>query len=64
MSERERLTSLSRSVADRSVIVTGGASGMGRATAHLFADEGAHVTVADLGADRVQAVVDEIAAVA
>ena len=45
------------------MIVTGAASGMGRATAHLFADEGARVAVADLGADRVQAVVDEIVAV-
>jgi 3-oxoacyl-[acyl-carrier protein] reductase len=33
---------------------------MGRATAHLFADEGAKVAVTDLGEDRVQAVVDEI----
>ena len=33
---------------------------MGRATAMLFADEGARVVVADLGADRVAAVVDEI----
>jgi 3-oxoacyl-[acyl-carrier protein] reductase len=33
---------------------------MGRATAHLFADEGAKIAVTDLGADRVQAVVDEI----
>jgi len=41
-------------------IVTGGASGMGRATAMLFADEGARVVVADLGADRVAAVVDRI----
>ena len=41
-------------------IVTGAASGMGRATAHLFADEGAKVAVVDLGDDRVQAVVDEI----
>ena len=55
-----RLTSLSRSVAGRTAIVTGAASGMGRATAHLFADEGANVVVADLGAERVQAVVDEI----
>jgi 3-oxoacyl-[acyl-carrier protein] reductase len=33
---------------------------MGRATAHLFADEGSKVAVTDLSADRVQAVVDEI----
>ncbi len=57
-----RLTSLDRSVAGRTVIVTGAASGMGRATAHLFADEGANVVVADLGADRVSRVVDEITA--
>jgi 3-oxoacyl-[acyl-carrier protein] reductase len=55
-----RLTTLSRSVEGRVALVTGAASGMGRATAHLFADEGAHVAVTDLGADRVQAVVDEI----
>ena len=41
-------------------IVTGAASGMGRATAMLFADEGARVVVADLGAERVAAVVDHI----
>ena len=55
-----RLSKLSRSIAGKSAIVTGAASGMGRATAHLFADEGARVAVVDLGADRVQAVVDEI----
>ncbi|MBU6241229.1 MAG: SDR family oxidoreductase [Acidobacteria bacterium] len=55
-----RLTTLSRSVAGKTVIVTGAASGMGRATAHLFADEGAHVVVADIGAERVGVVVDEI----
>ncbi len=58
-----RLTALSRSIAGRTAIVTGAASGMGRATAHLFADEGARVIVADLGAERVAAVVDEIRAV-
>lgn len=58
-----RLTALSRSIAGRAAIVTGGASGMGRATAHLFADEGARVVVADLGEDRVAAVVAEIRAV-
>lgn len=55
-----RLSSLSRSIAERVAIVTGAASGMGRATAHLFADEGARVVVADLGNDRVDAVVSEI----
>jgi 3-oxoacyl-[acyl-carrier protein] reductase len=58
-----RLSSLSRSINGKVAIVTGAASGMGRATAQLFADEGARVVVADLGADRVTAVVDEIVAV-
>ena len=57
-----RLTTGNRSVAGKTVLVTGAASGMGRATAHLFADEGAAVAVTDLGEDRVQAVVDEITA--
>lgn len=58
-----RLTRLDRSVSGKTVIVTGAASGMGRATAHLFADEGANVVVADLGDDRVDRVVGEITAV-
>jgi 3-oxoacyl-[acyl-carrier protein] reductase len=59
----ERLTTLSRSVRDHVAIITGAASGMGRATARLFADEGARVVVADLGRQRVAGVVDEIRAV-
>jgi 3-oxoacyl-[acyl-carrier protein] reductase len=55
-----RLTKLSRSIAGRAAIVTGAASGMGRATAHLFADEGAHVAVTDRSAAAVEAVVREI----
>jgi len=55
-----RLTSLSRSIAGHTAIVTGAASGMGRATAQLLADEGARVVVADLGRERVDAVVDEV----
>jgi 3-oxoacyl-[acyl-carrier protein] reductase len=49
---------LSRSVAGLTVLVTGAASGMGRATARVFAAEGAKVAVTDYaaeGADRVAA---------
>jgi 3-oxoacyl-[acyl-carrier protein] reductase len=42
-----RLTTLSRSIAGKTAIVTGAASGMGRATCLLFADEGAHVIACD-----------------
>jgi 3-oxoacyl-[acyl-carrier protein] reductase len=58
-----RLTELSRSIDGLVAIVTGAASGMGRATAHLFADEGGRVVVTDLGEHRVQTVVDEISTV-
>ena len=53
---------LSRSVKDLTVLVTGAASGMGRATAQAFADEGANVAVTDIGADGTKAVADAIAA--
>jgi len=55
-----RLSRLSRSIEGRVTLVTGAASGMGRATAHLFSDEGAHVAVTDLDAGAVEAVVAEI----
>lgn len=42
--------------------ITGGASGMGRASSRLFAAEGAKVVVADVQEAAGQAVVDEIAA--
>lgn len=49
-------------MAGRVAVVTGAASGMGRATAHLFADEGASVAVCDRVAEGVTTVVDEIRA--
>jgi len=55
-----RLSQLSRSIKDRVAIVTGAASGMGRATARLFADEGARVAVTDLPNSAFETVVDEI----
>jgi len=58
-----RLTTRSRSVDGKVVLITGAASGMGRAEAHLFADEGAHVAVTDLAQAGVDAVVEEIEAV-
>ncbi|MDP6980273.1 MAG: SDR family NAD(P)-dependent oxidoreductase [Myxococcota bacterium] len=57
-----RITKLSRSIAGKVALVTGAASGMGRATAHLFADEGAKVVVSDLDKGAVGAVVSEITA--
>ena len=53
---------LSRSVAGKVVLVTGAASGMGRATAHVFAAEGARVAVTDLSAEAAAAVASEIEA--
>lgn len=55
-----RLSELSRSIEGKVALITGAASGMGRATARLFADEGARVAVTDLEPDAVQRVVDEI----
>lgn len=52
----------SRSIAGRVALVTGAASGMGRATALLFAAEGASIAVADRDAEGCTAVVAEIVA--
>jgi 3-oxoacyl-[acyl-carrier protein] reductase len=41
-------------------VVTGAASGMGRATAHLFADEGARVAVTDVTLEGAAVVAEEI----
>jgi rhamnulose-1-phosphate aldolase/alcohol dehydrogenase len=46
----------------RVALITGGASGIGRATARLIADRGGHVVVADLNADGAGEVAEEIVA--
>ena len=56
-----RLTKLSRSIEGKVAIVTGAASGMGKATAALFADEGAKVAALDINAEPLESVVNEIA---
>jgi 3-oxoacyl-[acyl-carrier protein] reductase len=54
-----RLSKLDRSIRGRTVLVTGAASGMGRATAMLMADEGARVACVDR-AEAVEEVAEAI----
>ena len=54
------LSTLSRSIKGEVAIVTGAASGMGRATAHLFGDEGARVALIDINEEPLIVVVKEM----
>ena len=56
----EPMTANPRSVAGSTVFITGAASGMGRATAEVFAAEGAHVALADIAAESVREVADDL----
>src|SRR4029453_13178892 len=49
-----------RSVRGSTVLITGAASGMGRATAEVFAAEGAHVALTDIAAEFVREVADDL----
>jgi len=56
------LTTLSRSIEGKVAVVTGAASGMGEATAKLFADEGARVAAIDINREPLLRVVGEVEA--
>jgi 3-oxoacyl-[acyl-carrier protein] reductase len=58
--QMEPIRKLDRSVKGRVVLVTGAASGMGRATAHVFAQEGATVALTDINEAGLAHVLHEI----
>ena len=55
-----KLTKLSRSVEGKVALITGAGSGMGRATAFVFAEAGAKVVVSDVNEKQIDEVAKEI----
>jgi len=55
-----KLTKLSRSVEGKIALITGAGSGMGRATAFVFAEAGAKVVVSDINEKQIDEVAKEI----
>ena len=55
-----KLTKLSRSVEGKVALITGAGSGMGRATAFVFAEAGAKVVVSDINENQINEVAKEI----
>lgn len=58
-----RLSQLSRSIAGSVAVITGAASGMGRATTHLFADEGARLALLHINREGLEQVAAEVGSV-
>ena len=46
----------------KTILITGAASGIGKATAHIFAREGANVVCADINESGAQQVADDVKA--
>ena len=55
-----KLTNLSRSIEGKVALITGSGSGMGRATAFVFAEAGAKVVVSDVNEKQIDEVANEI----
>ena len=55
-----KLTKLSRSVEGKVALITGAGSGMGKATAYVFAEAGAKVVVSDVNEKQIDEVANEI----